>query len=234
MVEIIDTSKDPFYAKIFADDEDSDFPAKTFAIDDNWIEFGIENEAGYVHFDTWAVKHFTPDVLAAIQKLSRIINAIVDLRDTMRMVHEVRDEYVSGVHPMCEVGHKVDFQHITILENQDYFSIPQDVAEFIADLKVARDKKPDGYVYILRSDSGYWKIGRSVNPADRLKTFSVKLPFVVSYEIVIPSPDYKALESELHNRFAYCWVDGEWFELTDGDIADLKREFENVAERFNG
>lgn len=123
------------------------------------------------------------------------------------------------------------------LLSQQFFPLTNLIRNYIADFRQIpppeNPRRIDGYVYILRSDSGYWKIGRAKNPANRLKTFTVKLPFVVNYEMVIPSTDYAALEQELHARFDYCRVNGEWFELTDGDIADLKREFENVAEQFN-
>lgn len=89
-------------------------------------------------------------------------------------------------------------------------------------------KQPiDGYVYILRAESGQYKIGRSKNPSDRLKTFSVKLPFRVDYEIVIPSSNHKALERALHERFAAKWINGEWFALSPEDIAALKAEYPN-------
>lgn len=96
-------------------------------------------------------------------------------------------------------------------------------------------QEPDrrGYVYILRSDSGEHKIGRTRNPASRLATFEVKLPFRVNYEMVIYGEDHIALEAELHERFAHCRLDGEWFHLTDQDLDELRQEFEDLAEQFN-
>jgi hypothetical protein len=88
-----------------------------------------------------------------------------------------------------------------------------------------RGQPIDGYVYILRAESGQYKIGRSKNPSDRLKTFSVKLPFRVEYEIVIPSSDHRLLERKLHERFAEKWIDGEWFSLAPEDIMALRIEY---------
>lgn len=87
------------------------------------------------------------------------------------------------------------------------------------------EPKP-GFVYILKAfNSDLRKIGRTTDPANRLHTFEVKLPFHVSYELVIKSPDAKKLERDLHQRFASARTDGEWFLLSDSDINDLRQQF---------
>ncbi len=79
-----------------------------------------------------------------------------------------------------------------------------------------------GHVYLLRSSTGYYKIGRTKYPHDRLATFSVKLPFEVEYEHVILCSDMYKLERDLHNKFADKRVNGEWFELNADDVAYIK------------
>jgi len=79
-----------------------------------------------------------------------------------------------------------------------------------------------GCVYLIRSDVGYYKIGRTVNPDNRITTFAVKLPFDVDYICVIETPDMYGLERELHQRFASKRVNGEWFALNDDDVAHIK------------
>lgn len=79
-----------------------------------------------------------------------------------------------------------------------------------------------GFVYLLRSPTSFWKIGRAANPADRLKTFGVQLPFEVEYEHLIPVSDMVAAELYLHNQFAHRRTKGEWFALTDADILEIK------------
>ncbi len=79
-----------------------------------------------------------------------------------------------------------------------------------------------GFVYLVQSPTGLYKIGRSVNPNDRLKTFSVKLPFEVSFACLIQTEDMYALESELHRRFAAKRVAGEWFALDADDVDYIK------------
>lgn len=83
-------------------------------------------------------------------------------------------------------------------------------------------RQQPGYVYLIKSSTGHWKIGRSKNPKDRLKTFGVILPFEVQYEHLIPADDMCKAESALHEKYAEKRVNGEWFLLTEDDIADIK------------
>lgn len=93
--------------------------------------------------------------------------------------------------------------------------------------KVTKSKaKRSGFVYILQSDRGLYKIGRTVDPASRAKTFGIQLPFEVEFVLLIKSDDYSGLEARLHERFAKKRVNGEWFKLSGKDIEELKREFE--------
>lgn len=79
-----------------------------------------------------------------------------------------------------------------------------------------------GYVYLIVSDTGYYKIGRTNNPKNRIATFTVKLPFHVEYEHLIACPDMRSLERNLHQRFKHKRVGGEWFALDADDIAFIK------------
>ena len=79
-----------------------------------------------------------------------------------------------------------------------------------------------GFVYILDSDKGSYKIGRSMDPEGRVGNLGVVLPFIVRPIHIIASKDYVWLEKTLHKRFARSRTRGEWFNLTSEDIAWLK------------
>lgn len=81
-----------------------------------------------------------------------------------------------------------------------------------------------GYVYVLAvpNTPGLFKIGRTVDLDDRLRTFNVKLPFPVQYEHTIKSRDCYALETTLHRLFAEQRVQGEFFMLDPADLSILK------------
>lgn len=90
--------------------------------------------------------------------------------------------------------------------------------------KAEQKKHPRrGYVYLLNEVNGdHYKIGRTRNPDNRIRTFSVKLPYQVEYTHLIETDDMYTLEAELHARFDHCRVDGEWFALTPADVDYIK------------
>jgi hypothetical protein len=85
-----------------------------------------------------------------------------------------------------------------------------------------KDVLDPGYVYLLQSPTKYRKIGKTKNPNNRLKTFSVKLPFEVEYEALIQTNNMSQLEVDLHNLFASKRVNGEWFDLSPEDVEYIK------------
>lgn len=80
----------------------------------------------------------------------------------------------------------------------------------------------EGYVYLVQSVTGAYKIGRTIDPNNRLKTFNVKLPFEVEYVVTIKTPNMYQLETDLHNQFAEKRVNGEWFNLSPADVNYIK------------
>lgn len=78
------------------------------------------------------------------------------------------------------------------------------------------------YVYLLLSAHGS-KIGRSKNPDSRTGNISTKLPFDVTEKFIFKVKDMKSTESMLHKRYADKRMNGEWFDLSKDDIADIKR-----------
>ena len=79
-----------------------------------------------------------------------------------------------------------------------------------------------GYVYLLRSSSGLFKIGRTNAPEARLHRFEVALPFEVEFEHLIPCLDYVSAEFALHARYAHRRGRGEWFALAPEEVAEIK------------
>lgn len=119
---------------------------------------------------------------------------------------------------------------------QDSLTKPDWIREFVEDVKngtpafppkEATPRQPKsakpGYVYLLKSEVGHYKIGRTVNPENRQKTFGVQLPFRVDYECLVKTENMKGLEDQLHQKFADKRLDGEWFNLTPDDIEYIKR-----------
>lgn len=76
------------------------------------------------------------------------------------------------------------------------------------------------YVYLLRCDKGWTKIGASRNPESRLRSLGC-VPMQVELLHVIRSEDAFALERHLHHRFVQYRVSGEWFNLPDEVLREL-------------
>jgi hypothetical protein len=79
-----------------------------------------------------------------------------------------------------------------------------------------------GFVYLLRAATDQYKIGRTKDPKNRKETFDVKLPFPVEFECLIPTQDMFQLEKALHQRFGGKRLRGEWFDLSEEDVAYIK------------
>ena len=79
-----------------------------------------------------------------------------------------------------------------------------------------------GYVYLLKSDHGLYKIGRAESAEHRVGTLGVQLPFEITPEHFIKCEDMVSAEKMLHDMFAERRQRGEWFRLNKGDVAYIK------------
>ena len=79
-----------------------------------------------------------------------------------------------------------------------------------------------GYIYLIASEQGEYKIGRTRNVRDRYKMIRIHLPFPVSIVHIIKSDDYIKAEIALHARYAAKRLNGEWFRLSEEDVAQFK------------
>lgn len=82
-------------------------------------------------------------------------------------------------------------------------------------------KKIKGYVYFV-SCNGLVKIGRTKNFKDRMDVYSVKSPFETKILHQIKTDDSVSLEKHFHTIFMDKRTSGEWFDLTDKDIENIK------------
>lgn len=78
-----------------------------------------------------------------------------------------------------------------------------------------------GVVYILKSAYGY-KVGRTRNVPNRMRTFGVKLPFIYTIPLCAWFEDCHAAETRYHELFASKRINGEWFDLDDSDIQSIR------------
>lgn len=101
------------------------------------------------------------------------------------------------------------------------------------EFNMARRRLTRTFVYAMRNErNGYIKIGRSDNPKFREKTLQSEEPEVTLLFAYFVEPDR---ERELHEVFAGQRVRGEWFDLSEDDLLEIRASCEsNVAELEEG
>ncbi|KWT98198.1 hypothetical protein APY03_0869 [Variovorax sp. WDL1] len=78
-----------------------------------------------------------------------------------------------------------------------------------------------GVVYVLKSAYGY-KVGRTNNVPNRMRTFGVQLPFFYTIPLCAWFDDCHVAERRYHDMFAAKRINGEWFDLDEADIAHIR------------
>jgi hypothetical protein len=83
--------------------------------------------------------------------------------------------------------------------------------------------KTTAYVYLFHNEvTNLHKIGFSSHPMKRFRTIMIKRKQLMSIEHLIPTPDPEQREAELHFMFRDKNIEGEWFDLSEDDLQDIK------------
>ena len=88
---------------------------------------------------------------------------------------------------------------------------------------ITTPRKVTGYVYLVQAvmPQNYYKIGCSTNPVERIETLGVRLPFPITPIHQFKVNDMFGIERRLHDKYADKRANGEWFALTDNDVAEI-------------
>ena len=148
--------------------------------------------------------------------------------DGVLVVERLVKKYFPGIvcestFAVCQVG---EYEYCSSKRNQ------RNICQIIDGKYVCRECKDvlerkarkiyPGYVYLIgNKEKRIYKVGKSRQPKERYKAIATKLPFSVEIVHVIGGDDIEKAEKLLHNTFAPKRTHGEWFELSDEDVAKL-------------
>jgi hypothetical protein len=105
---------------------------------------------------------------------------------------------------------------------QDHPKAPPIVDDISITPKVKRPPNPaSGYVYIIQSGV-YYKIGKTKNVAKRLYNLQASFPQTLQLIHTLKAQEAVASEAALHHYFRDKRTEGEWFLLSESDIAWLQ------------
>ena len=90
---------------------------------------------------------------------------------------------------------------------------------------LSKGTHPKGYVYSIRdtSNPGRYKIGRTINPAQRLQQIQRGEAGKLQYHCIRQTDNAPALERAWHQKFASSRTQGEWFALDAAQIGEIRR-----------
>jgi len=95
------------------------------------------------------------------------------------------------------------------------------------------DTPEAGCVYIIKSPTGEYKIGKTKRLTTRIQQLQTGLPYKIEHVLSLVTPSMAKLERELHDAFADRRVGGEWFNLGDDDIQQVKRYYADLLVSFD-
>lgn len=184
------------------------------------LSTGSDLESGVVVQGGHILEFETPEYQEALKKALAVYRGWAALKFLEEYCREFSRLNVNRAEIIAHAGE--------IALTQDVFKLSAIAAEAIQkaneilEAKKKKDENASGYVYLIQSPTGHYKIGRTKNPFNRMRTFEVKLPFEIEYVCLLSTTNMYELETRLHRQFADKRVNGEWFTLSSEDVEIIK------------
>jgi hypothetical protein len=181
----------------------------------------VNSEAGsFISINPAHVEKLTDGELVALirngAKSARLDGAIW----RVRKVVEDFSRYCSGLWTIEEFQAAYDCDYELLYRHQDKPDIKDLLNRF--DPIWRGNVRNAGYVYCLSDQQGHYKLGRTTQLQQRIKSLGTQPPFKIQLlftHYVFDAPHY---EKSLHLHFAHKRMNGEWFALGDDDLELIK------------
>jgi hypothetical protein len=195
------------------------------------LDFGFE----YSSFGQYGIAVYS-DEDRTTYEYNYFIDYLVKYSQVYSMVYAVKLYiHVFDDRVEIEVGHKTNKKFFFGIDkiSKDFL---QDMIDYFKSMSIDdlenseteqsyedRNEK-DSYVYLMKNErNGYIKIGKSNNPKYREKTLQSEEPEIsLIFKKNVINPSTK--EKNLHKKYSDKRIRGEWFDLTEQDISDIKKE----------
>ncbi len=89
-------------------------------------------------------------------------------------------------------------------------------------------------IYLIRAENGLVKVGRATAPKQRFSAIRVASPLPLELIHVAVVEDAQGVEAALHEEFADRRSHGEWYRLTEADIASVCQRYPATDVRYMG
>lgn len=94
-------------------------------------------------------------------------------------------------------------------------------------------QKYPGFIYLMHAEQTPWyKIGRGVNPKARRTEFNTQAPYRCVIIHTFAMEDTVRMEAALHKHFKHLRGRGEWFTLSEEDVAFIQGLTETTAPQW--
>lgn len=164
------------------------------------------------------------DLIVQLQALKQTMEFLEsEINDRERTRNFYRD---SGMDVLNLLNPKVPFYFVSQEEARAINSAHQQAAKQpVKSLPPAQTPvKRKGFVYLIGSEQGHFKIGRTKDVPSRFNTLSIQLPFKIELLHSIEVEDCIRAEAFLHEKFSDKRLNGEWFSLEEIDIEWIKAQ----------
>lgn len=167
-------------------------------------------------------------ILEAVHEINYWATCSPDIHTIISQIHSIERYDINGHKDMRNSCLLILHQQTIELNDRDIVYAKRILSiidhTIVVPTKTKKQKpyvKTSGYVYLIKGGKGY-KIGMSKKPLERITTLGVVLPFPIKTLAIIETDDMVALEKQLHNHYTEHCLNGEWFDLRDDQVEDIK------------